>query len=358
MSAQAALGERAFSDPGLSASARQSCASCHVAAKGHAPTNGQGVQRGGAAMEIPGTRNTPSIRYLAFDPAFGFDADGTPRGGFFWDGRAASLQVQAGQPLLNRFEMANTSATEVVARLAQAPNAAEFQRVFGADIFSRPDDAFNRLTLALQQYPLEDPGFRPFSSQYDAFLRGQARLGDQELRGLGLLNSPVKGNCAAGHPSARGADGSLPLFTDFSFGALGVPRNPALAAKADPAHVDLGLCGRTGLAARAELCVAFKLPSLRNVALRPAFFHNARFTSLKEALTFYVQRDTQPQKWYPLNADGTVDRFDDLPPAYRRDVNTREPPYNRQPGDAPALDDAEIDDLIAFLGTLSDGYAP
>ena len=97
---------------------------------------------------------------------------------------------------------------------------------------------------------------------------------------------------------------------------------------------------------------------MRNVALRRVYFHNGRFKSLKEALTFYVQRDTNPEKWYPLNADGTVNKFDDLPPAHQANVNTSEAPYNRGPGDMPALSDAEIDDVIAFLKTLSDGYAP
>jgi cytochrome c peroxidase len=100
------------------------------------------------------------------------------------------------------------------------------------------------------------------------------------------------------------------------------------------------------------------VPSLRNVALRGAFFHNGRFKTLKDALTFYVQRDTNPEKWYPLAADGTVMKFDDLPAEFRVNVNTSEVPYDRRIGDAPALSDAEIDDVIAFLKTLSDGYAP
>ena len=102
----------------------------------------------------------------------------------------------------------------------------------------------------------------------------------------------------------------------------------------------------------------FRSPSLRNVALRQSLFHNGRFHTLRDAVTFYVQRDTQPEKWYPLKDDGTVDKFNDLPEAYRRNVNTLEVPYNRHPGDAPALSDAEIDDVIAFLATLTDGYQP
>jgi len=97
---------------------------------------------------------------------------------------------------------------------------------------------------------------------------------------------------------------------------------------------------------------------LRNVAKRQAYFHNGRFTTLKDAITFYVQRDTNPEKWYPLNADGSVNKFDDLPPQYQLNVNTVEVPYNRPLGGVPALSDAEVDDVIAFLQTLSDGYRP
>jgi cytochrome c peroxidase len=73
-------------------------------------------------------------------------------------------------------------------------------------------------------------------------------------------------------------------------------------------------------------------------------------------VTFYVQRDTNPEKWYPTDAHGQVVKFDDLPAAHRGNVNTTEVPYDRRPGDAPALSDAEVDDVVAFLRTLTDGY--
>jgi cytochrome c peroxidase len=360
LSVQASLGERIFNDNSLSASGRQSCASCHSAADAHAAPNALAVQPGGAALDKEGERSAPTIRYLTTDTAFRIGADGAPSGGFFWDGRASSLQDQAARPFLTANEMANASVAEVVDKLSRAAYADEFKRVFGADIFTRPDDAFARATLALQQFQREDEAFKPFSSKYDQFLRGRLTLSEQELRGLALFNSPAKGNCAACHPSAKASDGSHPLFTDFSYDNLGVPRNAALAQNANPAFFDLGLCAREGgdLVSRTDLCGAFKVPTLRNVATRKVFFHNGRFTTLKETLTFYVQRDTHPQKWYPPGADGTVKKFDDLPPQYHANVNTSEAPYNRRPGDAPALSDAEIDDVIAFLGTLTDGYQP
>ena len=360
LSAQASLGEKIFNDVTLSASGRQSCASCHSADHGHAAPNDLAAQFGGPLLDQQGGRSSPSIRYLATNSAFHFDAEGTPTGGFFWDGRAASLQDQAGRPFVNAREMANASVAEVVDKLARAGYAAEFQQLFGADIFSRPDDAFARMTLALQQFQREDPAFRPFSSKYDEFLRGRVNLSAQESRGPVLFNRADKGNCAACHPSAKASDGSHPLFTDFSYDNLGVPRNAALAQNADASFFDLGLCASESgdLAARGDLCGAFKVPSLRNVALRQVFFHNGRFKTLKDTLTFYVQRDTSPEKFYPRNPDGTVNKFDDLPAQYQANVNTSEAPYNRKPGDAPALTDAEIDDVIAFLKTLSDGYQP
>jgi cytochrome c peroxidase len=360
LSEQAAIGELIFHDVSLSASGRQACASCHVESSGHASDNALPAQLGGALLDQQGSRNAPSARYLAFNSAFFFDAEGTPTGGFFWDGRAASLQAQAHEPFLNPVEMANTDPADVVAKLARAPYADRFRRMFGDDIFSRPADAFDRMALALQRYQLEDSEFRPFSSKYDEFLRGNAQLSAQEQRGLALFNSPAKGNCAACHPSAKAADGSHPLFTDFTYDNLGVPRNDELVRNGDPNFFDLGLCARAGgdLADRADLCGAFKVPSLRNVALRKAYFHNGRFKTLKDTLTFYVQRDTNPEKWYPLKGDGSVDKFNDLPDRYKGNVNTTEAPYNRQLGGVPALSDAEVDDVIAFLRTLSDGFAP
>jgi cytochrome c peroxidase len=356
MSAQAQLGERIFADPSLSASGRMACATCHVEVNAHAPDNDLSVQLGGPLLDQQGKRSAPSINYLSFNTAFFFASDGTPTGGFFWDGRATSLQDQASHPLLASNEMANTSKADVVDKLSRAAYADEFKQVFGADIFSRPDDAFDRLTLALQAYQREDTEFRSFTSKYDEFLRGNVSLSDQEMRGLALFNNPTKGNCQACHPSAKAADGSFPLFTDFSYDNLGVPRNTALTQNDDPGFYDLGLCERTDLPNRPDLCGAFKVPSLRNVGIRHAYFHNGRFKTLKELVTFYVQRDTNPEKWYPLNADGSVKKFDDLPVEYHANVNTSEGPYNRRLGDAPALSDAEVDDVIAFLQTLTDGF--
>lgn len=357
LSAAAALGEKIFSDQSLSASGLQSCASCHDPAHAHAGNDGRAVPLGGPGMNVPGFRNAPTLRYLSFNTAFFFDSEGTPTGGFNLDGRASSLAEQARRPLLAPHEMANGTPAAVVAKLRNTSYVAEFMQVFGSDIFDRGDDAFDRAVFALQQYQKESPEFRPFNSKFDYFMVGKAQLTEQELRGLALFNNPAKGNCAACHSPARLPDGTPPLFTDFTYDNLGVPRNADIAANADPAYFDLGLCGptRTDLADRGDLCGAFKVPTLRNVAVTAPYFHNGKFASLRDVVSFYVRRDTNPEEWYP---NAGADKFDDLPPQYRANVNTTEAPYNRRRGDQPALTSDEIDDVVAFLSTLTDGFQP
>ena len=354
----AELGAQAFVDPSLSASGGQACVSCHSAAAGQAAPNDLAVQRGGPRGDLQGQRNAQPLRYLETSGPFRWDSEGKPRGGYFWDGRADSLAQQAEGPLLGPREMANPSRAAVAQRIRQAAWAGAFVQVFGPEVLADDDRAFEALTQALARFQAEDTALHGFTSKYDAVLRRQAQLSAAEARGLALFNDPAKGNCAACHTSALDAQGGHPLFTDFSYDNLGVPRNPEIEANAEPSQFDLGLCGRPDLAHRRDLCGAFKVPSLRNVAQRRAYFHNGRFKSLSEVLRFYVQRDTQPEKWYPVRPGGGVRVFDDLPPALRSQVNTREPPYDRRRGMRAALDDAEIEDLLSFLQTLSDGWQP
>ena len=136
--------------------------------------------------------------------------------------------------------------------------------------------AWNGLLSALEVFQQHPDEFYPYSSKYDAFLRGQSTLSVRERRGLSLFNNPGKGNCASCHPSTM-IRGALPQFTDRGFIALGVPRNRRIPANADAAYFDLGLCGptRTDLADHDNYCGRFKTPTLRNVARRGAFFTTA-----------------------------------------------------------------------------------
>jgi cytochrome c peroxidase len=355
------IGEKIFADKSLSASGQMSCASCHDPAAGHASPFSTSVAFGGPNLDQPGTRVPPALRYLRFNTAFTFQSDGTPTGGFDWDGRANTLAEQARRPFLSANEMANADAAAVVAKLAATPYVADFKAVFGANILSDPDTAFDRMLFALERYQLEDSEFAPFTSKFDYFTAGKVSFNDQELRGLALFVRGDKGNCAACHPSTKPANAPGALFTDFTFDSLGVPRNNTIAANADAAYFDMGLCGpsRTDLANRSDLCGKFKVPSLRNVALRKRFFHNGQFDSLEQALRFYVQRDTNPERWYPLDPQsGAPVAYDDLPEADRRNVNVSEVPYNKKTGEQPYLDESEIQDLAAFLRTLTDGFTP
>ena len=359
LSPLAAIGQRLFKDVSLSASGRMSCETCHQPRHAHAGPPDEMVSLGGPGLDRPGMRNAPSIRYASFTPAFRFDEDGAPRGGFFRDGRAKDLADQARHPFLDEREMANPDVASLVDKLGRTAYVAEFRGLFGEDALLDPARAFDAMVAALAAYEAESPDFHPFDSKYDAYLAGKARLTEQEVRGRVLFNDPSKGNCAACHPSERGSDGSAPLFTDFTYDALGLPREAAIDMNRDPAFFDLGLCGpkRADLAARRDLCGAFKVPSLQNVARTAPYFHNGSFATLREVVDFYVRRDTNPGDWYPHAAGGVL-KFDDLPPELRANVNVDEVPYDREPGDQPALTPGEIDDVVAFLKTLDDGYRP
>lgn len=362
----AALGKLMFFDASLSASGRQSCATCHAPDHAYGPSNRLSVQLGGKDLRALGTRAAPSLRYVQAVPPFTehfYDNDGDdskdqgPTGGHDWDGRADSSHEQVRGPLLSQNEMGNASADEVVGRVRKAAYADRFRKAFGAEIFARPVDAFAAVSMALEVFQETPTEFYPYTSKFDASLRGQVRLSKQEARGLVLFNRADKGNCASCHVSEV-KSGAFPTFTDFGFVALGVPRNRRLPANAAPEFYDLGLCGplRTDLAKRPEFCGLFRTPSLRNVAMRQVFFHNGIFRSLEEVVQFYATRDTDPARWYTRNLDGTVRKFDDLPEQYRANVNA-EPPFGRKPGEAPSLSRQEIADIIAFLKTLNDGYA-
>ncbi len=364
------IGRQMFRDPSLSASGTMSCAFCHSPARAFGPPDARPVQLGGADGSRPGLRAVPSLRYLQVVPPFTehyFESDDEgdesidngPTGGLTWDGRVDRGSEQARIPLLSPFEMANRGPDRIAAKLRRAPYAAAMRQAFGDDVLNHPATAFRAALKSLEVYQQDNAAFYPYSSKYDAYLAGKTALTPREARGLALFNDPAKGNCAHCHVSARGADGTPPQFTDYGFVALGVPRNPAIPANANPDYYDLGLCGpqRTDLKDRPEYCGLFITPSLRNVTTRRVFFHNGRYHDLRALLRFYNQRDTNPEQFYPSNADGSVRKFDDLPARYAANVNT-EPPFDRKPGDKPALTDQEIEDIIAFLGTLTDGYRP
>ncbi|HEY1890000.1 MAG TPA: cytochrome c peroxidase [Steroidobacteraceae bacterium] len=395
LSAVAQLGARLFSDPGLSGSGRLSCASCHDPALAYGPPGSMPVVMGGPEVHTPGFRAVPSLRYLYRQPAFtiGPDVENgndvpvpltqqaqaatgqsralktavtpqaaatnlVPQGGLFWDGRADTLEQQANGPLYNPAEMDGGTLQQVAHKLASGPYAAQLQQLFGAGLLENPGMTVDEAMFAIGRYQIENPAFHPFTSKYDAWLAGKARLRRAELAGYLLFNDPAKGNCAACHLDQPTREGAPPLFTDHQFEALGAPRNPAIPANDDPHYHDLGICGpyRTDMRTAKQYCSMFLTPTLRNVALRKVFFHNGVFHNLTRVLDFYVDRDIDPGRFYPRDAAGHVIKYDDIPSQYQANVDTVDAPFDRHLGDPPALTPAQIQDVIAFLDTLTDGY--
>lgn len=365
-----ALGRALFFDPSLSGSGQLACSSCHDPAHGFGPANALAVQLGGGDMRQPGTRAVPSLKYLQVVPPFtehfhdseddaDESVDNGPTGGLTWDGRVDRGADQARIPLLSDVEMGNRDEAEVARRLLAAGHGKAIAAIAGLKAVTDRTTVTKTALKALEVYQQDYRTFYPYSSKYDAVLAGKAELSPEEARGLDLFNAPNKGNCASCHISKRGNDGTPPQFTDYGLIALAVPRNREIPANKDPGYFDLGLCGplRTDFLKRQDYCGLFRTPTLRNVALRQTFFHNGATHSLRDAVRFYVERETRPEIWYPRKADGGIDKYDDLPETPKANVNM-DPPFDRKAGDAPALTAAEIDDVVAFLGTLTDGYQP
>ena len=101
----------------------------------------------------------------------------------------------------------------------------------------------------------------------------------------------------------------------------------------------------------------FLTPTLRNSATRHVFFHNGVYHSLEKVLDFYNFRDTKSELIYPADAARQAQRFNDLPKRYSANVDTSDAPFNRQPGQSPVMKTADMDDIIAFLRTLNDGFS-
>ncbi|MGJ7500764.1 cytochrome-c peroxidase [Variovorax sp. ZT5P49] len=415
LSLGAQVGQLAFFDKNLSSGKNMSCASCHDPQYAYGPPNSISVQLGSDITQT-GARAVPSLRYRASTPAYSDDApnpDGvttnSPGGGLMWDGRAATLAIQAGMPLLNPVEMNNTSKEAVVKVVQNSTYAGLFKQAFGADVFSNTDKAFDALGTAIQALETEDLSFHPYSSKYDLYVFNKigGTLTPAERRGEVLFHSTGVTNCSGCHYTGANFNGSTGLMTDFTYQTLGAPRNDRsipnnpdpISANDDPKYFDMGLCGpfRTDHMPATPntanpYCGMFKVPVLRNVATRGAFFHNGVLHSLEQVVNFYNTRDTNPEYWYPANNDGTgapqanpgwalqpthvpgatVNKYNDLPASQQGSIDEEVPMGTgeggektlasgtrpRAPGSPPVMTPQQIADLVCFLGALSDGYQP
>ncbi len=337
---QQLLGKQLFFDIRLSEPVGQACASCHHPDAGFAlpPQRPLLAVSPGANPVLFGNRNTPTIRYAAYIPALHYDKkEQVYVGGLFLDGRKNSLELQATGPLFNPVEMALPNKAALLARLKEAGYEKIFRKVYGETAMINEQHTVSQLTLALAAYQ-RSKELSPFSSKYDAYLQGKAELSAQEKRGLDLFNAEDKGNCAACHPSEKSETGQPPLFTDFTYDNLGVPANPQnpfykQSSEVNPDgenYVDTGL----GAIVNDKLQNGkFRVPTLRNIALTAPYMHNGVFETLEEVVDFYNTRDTK--KWPKPEVAENVNK-DEL-------------------GDLK-LTKQEVEDLVAFMKTLTDGY--
>ncbi len=359
------LGRRIFFDRNLSVPTGTSCASCHQSSQGFAGNHGSqiGVALGSQPGAL-GLRNAMANSYIGFVPEFHFVTENGQTeavGGLFWDGRVDTAEQQALGPLLNPLEMNNGSKQEVVGKIAGAAYAPLFRQVFGANSLNDTELAFNQIGVAIAAF--ERASLQTFTSKYDAVVRGQTTFTDSEQRGMALFMDSQRGNCAACHtmnPTSGNPQDSI--FSDFSYYATGVPRNTLIPQNGNPTFFDLGLCGpnRTPPTLPSDvqditvqdLCGKFRIPSLRNVALRTAYMHNGYFGNLRNVVRFYSTRISNPVFWYGANVASN-----DLPAQYLGNVENTKAPFNRTALQGPLFTEAEITDIVAFLGTLSDGFA-
>ncbi len=334
-SSKADLGAELFSDPNLSSPAGQACADCHAPDRAFRDPESDHSTSAGVLPGRFGPRNTPTAMYARFvpplhrEPALGWV------GGLFWDGRAGSLEQQAGMPLLNPVEMHNPDKAHVVETVRAAKYAGSFDRLYGAGALADVDAGFAHISDALAAYERTDR-LAPFSSKYDRYVAHREQLTAQEQRGLAVFEG--RGNCVACHPP--------PLFTNFSYANLGIPKygnslfykqvtelNPVGAA-----YLDHGLMTTVNDPAEDG---KFRTPTLRNIARTAPYGHNGYFENLPYLLDFLNTRDSR-------SPDPSVKPW--APPEIAANVDARVGHLG--------LSKQELDDLEVFLETLSDSTRP
>ena len=423
------LGKALFYDTDLSANGAQSCAACHAPEAGFtgpdALVNAGGAVYQGALPNHFGNRKPPASAYAGDSPVLFFDeVDGGWFGGMFWDGRASGwslgdpLAEQAQGPYLNPLEQAIPTAPVLCVKVKQAEYAGLFEQVWGAGTLNCAKDVigvYEKIGRSVAAYERSDE-VNPFSSKFDLFWDNAKAAGkdvtkircgtggmgggggggmggamgcpgggtspyrwtnylnlgftDAELQGLAVFND--RAECSSCHTLEPGLAG-YPLFTDFGYDNIGVPKNPdnpfyAMPPAWNPAGenwVDYGLgdflksAGYPAADYEPEMGKQ-KVPTLRNVDLRPsedfvkAYGHNGYFKSLEDIVFFYHWRGMMDGGCMGggggmggggMGCEGMVDMF---PPP---EVDQNRTPLGMFPR-------PQVDNIVAFLETLSDGYIP
>ena len=245
------LGRHLFYDPILSSDSDMACASCHKQQYAFSDSpNRFSKGRSGELMK----RNTMPLFNLAWYPSF------------FWDGRAATLELQILQPVNAHNEM-NLSWIAASARLERsAYYKTKFEEVFGGGLI----DSI-KITKAIGQF------LRTLisnQSKYDRVIAGKGRFTEDEYAGLILMNDQTKGDCLHCHTTDADALGTTLKFSNNGLDTIYSPGN----------YNDKGHGAVTG---RESDNGKFIIPSLRNVALTAPYMHDGRFKTLDEVLDFY-----------------------------------------------------------------------
>ena len=346
---KASFGKQLFNDKALSRDGTQSCASCHDSQHAfidprmnntsvNAITPGA-VSVGQDKLSL-GDVNTPMAAYAAFVPDFYYDDEEKLfKGGMFLNGRSSNLIEQAKQPFFNPVEMQNTK--KAVVATVQAKYSETMISIFGSDIFSSVDVAFDAVASSIAAFERTEE-FASFDSKFDKVLRGDASFTKQEQLGHDLFVAEDKANCAACHPVPKIDSSKMnSVFTDFSYDNLGVPKNELVRSKngKESSFVDNGLFENVEVSDKG-LKGAFRVSSLRNIAVTAPYMHNGVFRDLSTVVHFYNSRDVSgainPETllpWAPSEVDSTK--------------NTEEL------GDL-GLSDDEVSAIVAFMKTLTD----
>jgi cytochrome c peroxidase len=246
------LGRRLYYDTRLSADNTISCSTCHDPGKGFADPRpvSLGVQ------SRRGTRNSPTVLNSVYYSSQ------------FWDGRAASLEQQAGGPMQNPVEMAHTL-SGVVKKLSSDPSyVRQFDGAFGPGgiTIKRVVNAISTFERTLVS------GNSPFDRWY--YGHDEKAVSDSVKRGFEVFRDPKKGNCESCHTVNQ----HYALFTDNKFHNIGI-------GAAEDKVTDRGRFDVTHADADTA---AFKTPTLRNIAVTAPYFHDGSRRTLKEVMDFYI----------------------------------------------------------------------
>jgi len=332
-----ALGKDIFTDKNLSTPVGLSCSGCHAASTGFSDPNHNIVSEG-AVDGLFGNRNAPMAAYTMYNPPFHYSAaDSGYKGGLFLDGRVNTLEEQAQKPFLNPLEMGNSDANTVLLKLQSASYYPLFKQVYGG--VTDANTAFADMADAIATYE-RSPELNPFTSKFDYYMAGQVSLTEEELAGMTLFNDSNRAKCTNCHLITPDPVSGKILFTDFTYNNDGVPKNPnnpfyTIPTAYNPLGTNYIDNGLGNIINDPTQNGAFRVSSLRNVAVSAPYFHNGVYNTLEEVVHFYNVRDVSGSGIAPPEVSANIDTAE----TGNQHLTAQEEAY-----------------IVAFLKTLTDGY--